>query len=217
VSAQQKEKLDELIWQWSFGFNIKPRLEISALPANHIEYLENLGTPYIQNVAREGIVLEGEPIVVKQINKREVARKRLERAKRALAAARWMTENSDYPGALSKTYFIFLDAAEAGLVTKGLAPQPHAGTIRLFNLHFVKPGLVPEKFGHLFGKMEQDRIDADYKQEIEWPREDAERAMERSQELLDIMERLAPNCWRKARREPLHTHRSRCACPLTKR
>ena len=190
VSAQQEEKLDELLWQLGFGFNIKPYLEISILPAEHVEYLENIGTPYIQNVARDGIVLEGEPVVVKQINKREVARKNLERADRALSSAKLMMQDGDYPGSVSKAYFIFLDAADAGLVTKGLVPQSHAGTIKLFNLHFVKPGLVPEKFGHLFGKMEKDRIDADYKKEIEWTKEDAERSIARSQELLEIMERL---------------------------
>lgn len=190
VSAQQQEKLDELLWQLGFGINIKPRLEISMMPTDHVRYLENLGTPYIQNVERDGIVLEGEPVVVKQVNPREVARKQFERAKRALASARWMIDNGDYPGAVSKAYFIFLDAADAGLVTKGLTPQSHAGTIKLFNLHFVKPGLVPDKFGHLFGKMEKDRLDADYKGEIEWTKEDAERAIERSQELLAIMESL---------------------------
>ena len=190
VSAQQEEKLDELLWRLGFGFNIKPRLEISMMPTDHVRYLENLGTPYIQNVERDGKVLEGEPIVVKQINARQVASKQFERAKRALAAARWMIDNGDYPGAVSKAYFVFLDAADAGLVTKGLTPQSHAGTIRLFNLHFVKPGLVPEKFGHLFGKMEKDRLDADYKGEMEWTKEDAARAIERSQELLAIMENL---------------------------
>jgi len=188
VSGRQQEKLDELLWQLGFGFNIKPYLEISMMPIDHVRYLEYLGTPYIQNIERDGIVLEGEPIVVKQVNPREVARKNFERAKRALASAKLLSADGDYPGVISKTYFIFLDAADAGLVTKGLTPQSHAGTLRLFNSHFVKPGLVPEKFGPLFGKMEKDRLDADHKGEIEWTKEDAERAIERSQELLTIMQ-----------------------------
>jgi uncharacterized protein (UPF0332 family) len=62
----------------------------------------------------------------------------------------------------------------------------------LFNLHFVKPGLIPDKFGHLFGKMEKDRLDPDYKVEIEWTKANAERAIERAQELLALMEKLLP-------------------------
>lgn len=192
VSPQQKEQIDELLWRLGFGFNIQPHLEISMQLTDHVKYLENLGTPYIQNVARDGIVLEGEPIVVQQINAREVSRKQMERAKRALSSARLLLADGDYPGVVSKAYFILLDAADAGLVLKGLTPQSHAGTIQLFNLHFVKPGLIPDKFGHLFGKMEKDRLEADYKVEIEWTKADAERAVERAQELLALMEKLLP-------------------------
>ncbi len=188
VTEQQRERLDTLVWQLGFGINIRPRLEIAMYPKAHVEYLESIGTPLIQNIARDGITLEGEPIMVKQINPRAVAAKKFARAKRALAAARWMRDNGDYAGVVSKAYFVFLDAADAGLVVKGLTPQSHAGTIRFFNLHFVKPGLVPEKFSHLFGKIEQDRLDADYEGEIVWTRDDAGRALERAEEILNLLE-----------------------------
>jgi uncharacterized protein (UPF0332 family) len=126
--------------------------------------------------------------MVQPMDKRTIANERLEKARRGLAAAKWMTDNSDYAGAVAKAYFIFLDLADAGLVTKGITPQSHAGTVKMFGMHFVKTGLVPPEYGRWFGKMEEERIDADYKMKTVWTKEDAQRRVERAEKLLAMME-----------------------------
>jgi len=48
------------------------------------------------------------------------------------------------------------------LLTKGLEPKSHEGTLRLFGMHFVKRGIFEAKDSHIFSKLMKYRQEADY-------------------------------------------------------
>lgn len=151
-----------------------------------------LGMPLLQNVAREGIVLEGEPIAPEAMDRKHWTSIHINDAKRQLESARLLLSHGDIRSAIAMAYFIYLDAARAALIAKGIAPQAHSGTNRLFGLHFVKPGLLPRKFGPHFGRLEKDRLEATYAKQKQFTHKDAERALAIAEDLVIAVENLLP-------------------------
>ncbi|MFQ6057316.1 MAG: nucleotidyltransferase domain-containing protein, partial [Anaerolineae bacterium] len=84
-----------------------------------------LGMPLMQNVAEEGIVVWGEPIMVNEVRKKEVAQEYLASARDRLRSATLLLENDLYRDAVSRAFYAMLDAADALLVVKGLTPKSH--------------------------------------------------------------------------------------------
>lgn len=157
-----------------------------------IEQAAALGTPLLQNIARDGIVLEGESIMPGKINRQHWTQIHIDDAKRTLQSARLLLTHGDIRSAISMAYFVYLDAARAALLAKGIAPQSHSGTNTLFSQHFIKTGLLPKKFGPHFGRLEKDRLEATYTKQKQYTQEDAERALAIAEELVTTVEQLLP-------------------------
>lgn len=75
------------------------------------------------------------------------------------------------------------DASNAALLTKGLHPKTHSGSIRLFNMHFIKTGLALKRFAALLSRIEYRRSEADYTM-ASFSREDAEKALDSAKEFV---------------------------------
>ena len=198
-SAQGERK--ERIWDAAgeilfaaYESDPKSTLDIAPLVLTEPELRKDaaLGMPLLLNVAREGIVLEGEHVVPGKMDRKYWTTAHLGDAKRQLDSARVLLEHGDIPSAISMAYFIYLDAARAALIAKGIAPQSHAGTNRLFGLHFINTGLLPKKFGPHFGRLETDRLEATYIKEKHFTREDVERALTVAEELITAVEKFLP-------------------------
>lgn len=169
-------------------------LDIQPLVLTEKELAEDvaLGMPLLQNVAREGIVLEGEPIVPEKMDRKHWTTIHIEDAKRTLRTARLVLADGDIRQGISLAYFVYLDAARAALIAKDIAPQSHAGTNRLFGLHFIKTGLLAKKFGSHFGRLEANRLEATYTKKKQFTKEDADRALDIAEELMTAVENLLP-------------------------
>lgn len=105
-------------------------------------------------------------------NKRENIREEIERAEEAIRAANLLFENGFIKDAVSKLYYSFLYSIRALLLTKGLEPKSHEGALRLFALHFVKPGSFEAKDSHIFSKLMKYREEADYNPSYTFIRDD---------------------------------------------
>ncbi len=172
----------------SVEIDIQPVVETAA----ELAHASAIGQPLLHNIAREGIVLEGEPIMPQEMDRKYLSSLQIEEGKRTLQSARLVLADGDFRRPVSMAFFIYEHAMRAALIAKDIVPKSHAGTASLFGFHFVKTGLVPKKFGVHFDRMVKNRIEADYKPEIPFDREDAERALERAEELLSIVENLVP-------------------------
>ncbi len=102
----------------------------------------------------------------------------MEKAERALATARLLTEHGATEGACGRAYYAMFHAAQAALLTVGTHPdevivKTHRGLIASFGKHLVLPGHVDPAFGRSFSRAEQRRIAADYAGDMP-SRDDAE-------------------------------------------
>ncbi|MFH0799079.1 MAG: HEPN domain-containing protein [Pseudomonadota bacterium] len=86
----------------------------------------------------------------------------IRKAEQRLKSAETLLDIGNYEDAVSRAYYAILDAATACLVKKDVIPQSHAGAIRLFSLHYIKPGTVDKKHQRQFARIEKARIEADY-------------------------------------------------------
>lgn len=113
---------------------------VSAVPVSERDY--QLGrSPFLLNIKREGIlVLPDEALEMKP----EIERA-LEMARSSLDAAKdlFESEKGYYGFAVSRAYYAMFYAAEAALLSRGLAYSRHRGVIAGFGQHFVREGLLP--------------------------------------------------------------------------
>lgn len=105
-------------------------------------------------------------------NKKANIREEIERADEAIKAADLLFDNGFLKDAVSKLYYSLLYCIRALLLTKGLEPKSHEGALRLFGLHFVKPGSFEARDSHIFSKLMKYREEADYNPSYTFTRDD---------------------------------------------
>lgn len=64
--------------------------------------------------------------------------------------------------ALTRAYFACFHAARAALFRRDIEPKSHSGALTLFNLHFVKVGVVSISASALLARLQKYREAADY-------------------------------------------------------
>jgi len=96
----------------------------------------------------------------------------LARAGQALEVAELTAGNGYYTDAVSKLYYYLLYHVRALLLTKGLEPKSHEGSIRLLAQHFEKDGPLPHGSANMLAKIMKFREEADYNTAISFTRED---------------------------------------------
>jgi uncharacterized protein (UPF0332 family) len=91
-----------------------------------------------------------------------LARHRLERARESLREGDALQAASALRGAVSRWYYAALHAARALLATRGIDSARHSGVITLFQLHFVKAGLIDADVARAFPRSFEKRLNTDY-------------------------------------------------------
>jgi hypothetical protein len=188
-------EVDDVISEITAETLLEQRIDISALDFTSDEIAEwaALGTPLMRNVAEEGIVLKGEPIVVGKGDPAKVAQGFIESAHGRLRSARAVREIGEYGNAMSLVYYAFLDAADAALAARTIRTKSHAGTISLFGLHFIKPGLVDAKYSRWFRRARKFRLQADYERKRDFTLEQVNEAIDQATEFVGVIESLLPS------------------------
>ncbi len=195
IVDRRTPKVSDVISDITADTLLERRIDISALDFTDDEIAEwsAIGTPLMRNVAEEGIVLKGEPIVVGKGDPVKVAQGFIESAHGRLRSARAVQEIGEYGNAMSLVYYAFLDAADAALAARTIRTKSHAGTISLFSLHFIKPGLVEAKYSGWFKRAHKFRLDADYERKRDFTSEQVNEAIDQATEFVEVIESLLPS------------------------
>ena len=123
---------------------------------------------------------------------KEIRKERIEaeidRAKKALTAAKNLFEDGLFADSISRAYYAIFHAARAVLLTKEIDPDTHNGAISMFGLHFVKNGLIEERFGRIFNEAKDARELGDYIVTKEFTKEETGKRVEQATEFLQRME-----------------------------
>jgi hypothetical protein len=99
---------------------------------------------------------------VTEANRRANVASELARAEESMKAARLLIDAGLLHDAESRLYYAIYHAAVAVLLTEGIEPRSHAGTVSLLGLHFVKTGRMAAEDARLFARIQKYRIESDY-------------------------------------------------------
>ena len=195
IVERRTPEVDDIISDLTADTHLEKRIDISALDFTSDEIAEwsAIGTPLMRNVADEGIVLKGGSIVVGKGDPAKVAQGFIESAHGRLRSAKALLEIGEYGNTMSLVFYAFLDAADAALAARTIRTKSHAGTISLFGLHFIKPGLVDAKYSRWFRRARKFRLQADYERKRDFTLEQVNEAIDQATEFVEVIEGLLPS------------------------
>ncbi len=99
-------------------------------------------------------------------HRRENIAVELERGAGSLKSAEILLREGQYPDAVSRAYYAAFHYARALLLTLGEEPLTHAGVERLLHRDLVRGGPLDPDVARIFGRLQKNRLDADYTSEI---------------------------------------------------
>lgn len=113
----------------------------------------------------------------------------IEKGQACVRQANLLFKNHEYDGAVSRIYYAVFHYASALLFTKGLEARSHEGLIRLFNLHFIKTGVLPRGYSTILSHAQKAREEADYWPEIPFAEDNAKVCLEEASEFINGVEK----------------------------
>lgn len=114
--------------------------------------------------------------------------KELNRAKKALHAAKVLINEGLFEDCVSRAYYAVLHAAKATLFLAGVEPDTHNGVRRMFGLHLVKTGKIEKEFAKILTREQEDREIGDYEVSIEIEEDIARERVEEAEKFVDRIE-----------------------------
>lgn len=82
-----------------------------------------------------------------------------------------LLEKEFYEGATSRLYYAAFHLAYAVLLTEGLQPKSHKGTLFLFRKHFVDTGHFEPRYSQILARAEKYREEADYRHDMSFSKD----------------------------------------------
>lgn len=109
------------------------------------------------------------------------------RANTVLKESKVLAEQQLWEGATSRAYYAGFHAVQALLLTQGLQPKTHSGTLYLFNHHFVKTGLIEPEYSQILARAAKYREEADYRHTMVFTKFQTEQTI---QEVIHFLKRI---------------------------
>jgi uncharacterized protein (UPF0332 family) len=124
---------------------------------------------------------------------RDLISYRIERSKEAIVEAESMATISHWNACTNRLYYSCFYAVLALLAKNKMAAAKHTGIRSLFNLHFVKTKMVPDKFGKLYNNLFIFRQQSDYEDFFVMEKEQVIPWINQSKEFITFIEKLIEN------------------------
>ncbi len=118
----------------------------------------------------------------------EIARYRMEKAKRLLGDADTLFQSSSFESSINRAYYAILNASRSLLILRGIEAETHEGTKTMLSKEFIKTGLLPKEFGETFRSIQARRIDSDYGDYVEIGLEEATDSIQRARRFIEKAE-----------------------------
>jgi len=122
--------------------------------------------------------------------KKALIQYRITKAKDTYREIALLIDHQLWNTAINRLYYACYYAVTALLVKYDIQTQTHAGTRRMFGLHFIKPKIVSQASGKLYSNLFDKRQTSDYEDFIDHNREDVEALVEPAQRLIQEVEKL---------------------------
>ncbi|MCC8115144.1 MAG: HEPN domain-containing protein [Bacteroidales bacterium] len=115
----------------------------------------------------------------------------LQRATESLLTAKLVLDNSYFLfGVINRLYYACFYAASALMISKGLSVNRHKSIMPLLSLHFVKPGVLDNKWLNLYSTLLRARSKGDYDVSWDFKRSDVETLYSESEAFIKEITRM---------------------------
>lgn len=102
----------------------------------------------------------------------DLTKYRKEKAYKSLKEAEILYKSGYYTTSVNRLYYSCFYIISALLLGKKLSSSKHTGIRSLFNIHFVKTGIVDKKLAQIYNDLFERRQEGDYQDFIEFEKED---------------------------------------------
>ena len=117
-----------------------------------------------------------------------IVRLEIEKSKNTFAEVITLVNAGLWSGAANRLYYAVFHAVCALLVHDGHQVNTHQGSHALFGLHYIKTGILPAKFGHLYGQLQTMRENSDYNCIYEVRPEELQGQIEPARQMISAIE-----------------------------
>lgn len=121
-------------------------------------------------------------------NTKTLIKYRLERARESLEDARHLFGGGSLYATVNRIYYSMFYSVNALLLTKNLSSAKHSGVRALFNKEFVRTGEVDKDTGRFYSEIFEKRQKGDYKDFVEFKREEVAIWLKRAEEFVNSIE-----------------------------
>ena len=109
----------------------------------------------------------------------------LEKAAKTWGQMEVQVKNGIWETVANRLYYALFHAVSALLIHDEHNMDTHCGTLNLFSLHYVKPGIFSKADGRLYSNLQKLREDGDYNCYIDVEQEDVEGYIDPTRQLIE--------------------------------
>lgn len=120
----------------------------------------------------------------------EAIQYRIDRAEEAYQAAKILSEISSWNSCINRLYYSCFYAVSALLLKEELSSPKHTGVRSLFNIHFVKIGIISKDLARLYNDLFEQRQEADYADFVYFDQEQTQPLLEQTRVFLDTIKEI---------------------------
>ncbi len=93
-------------------------------------------------------------------------------------------------GAANRMYYAVFHAVCALLISDGIQVNTHRGSHALFSQHYIKTGILPREYGHLYNQLQTMREESDYNCAYDVEMDELQQRLEPAKRLIEDIEKL---------------------------
>ena len=101
-----------------------------------------------------------------------------------------LTAANRWSGAANRLYYAVFHAISALLIHDGHSVNTHNGSHAVFNLQYIKTGILPIEYGRLYNQLQTMREESDYNCVYEVEPEELQERIEPARQLIQAIEEL---------------------------
>ena len=117
----------------------------------------------------------------------------LKKARETFEEITILTTANKWSGAANRLYYAVFHAINALLIHDGHITNTHKGSHAVFNLNYIKTGILPIEYGRLYNQLQTMREESDYNCVYEVEGDELRERIEPAQKLIEEIERLVKN------------------------
>jgi len=127
---------------------------------------------------------------LKDKDRKELIKFRLEKAKEAIAEIPVQIENGFYRTAANRLYYACFYAATALLICDGYETRTHSGVKTLLGLHYIKENKLEKSLGKMYDVLFNLRQTGDYEDWVYVKEKDVQPLLEPAKQFINTIEQL---------------------------